>query len=66
MQFVQIGQVPGKTLLQLIEEMAAIQFAEIERLKQSALVRQAVSEARSHRGGRSPIRRRSAGAANAA
>ena len=58
MQLVQIGQVRGKTILQLIEEMAAIQSAEIERLKQSALARQANSKIRTHRGSRAITRPR--------
>jgi hypothetical protein len=46
MQLIQIGQTPAKTLLQLIEEMSASHFAEVERLKQSALERHAAAQLR--------------------
>jgi hypothetical protein len=46
MQLIQIGQTPSKTILQLIEEMSASQFAEVERLKQSALERQSAAQLR--------------------
>ena len=46
MQLIQIGQTPAKTILQLIEEMSASQFAEVERLKQSALERQSAAQLR--------------------
>jgi membrane protein involved in colicin uptake len=46
MQLIQIGQTPAKTILQLIEEMSASQFAEVERLKQSALERQSAAQRR--------------------
>jgi hypothetical protein len=36
MQLIQIGEIRQKTVLELIEEMAARQFAEIEQLKRAA------------------------------
>jgi hypothetical protein len=39
MQLIQIGEVRQKTVLDLVQEMAARQFAEIEQLKQSSLQR---------------------------
>ncbi len=36
MQLIQIGEVKQKTVMDLIQEMAARQFAEIERLKTAA------------------------------
>jgi hypothetical protein len=50
MQLIQIGEIRQKTVLELIEEMAARQFAEIEQLKRSAQNRAA--EQRSLRGRR--------------
>jgi hypothetical protein len=47
MQLIQIGQTPAMTLQQLIEEMGARQFAEIEQLKQAALERHAAAQLRS-------------------
>jgi len=49
MQLIQIGEIRQKTVLELIEEMAARQFAEIEQLKRTAQNR--VTATRS-RGGR--------------
>ncbi len=36
MQLIQIGEIKQKTIMDLIEEMAANQFSEIERLKVAA------------------------------
>jgi hypothetical protein len=36
MQLVQIGEIKQKTIMDLIQEMAANQFSEIERLKAAA------------------------------
>jgi hypothetical protein len=44
MQLIQIGQTPAKTIQQLIEEMSALQSAEVEQLKQSALERYAAAQ----------------------
>ncbi len=41
MQLIQIGEVRQKTVLDMIQEMAARQAAEIEQLKASALSRSA-------------------------
>lgn len=57
MQLIQIGQSPAKTLQQLIEEMAAVQTAEIEQLKQAALARHAAAQLRRKAGTRSGVRR---------
>jgi hypothetical protein len=37
MQLIQIGEVKQKTVLDLVQEMAARQFAEIEQLKRASL-----------------------------
>jgi hypothetical protein len=37
MQLIQIGEVKQKTVLELVQEMAARQFAEIEQLKRASL-----------------------------
>ena len=37
MQLIQIGEVKQKTVLDLVQEMAARQFAEIEQLKHASL-----------------------------
>jgi hypothetical protein len=37
MQLIQIGEVRQKTVLELVQEMAARQFAEIEQLKRASL-----------------------------
>jgi hypothetical protein len=37
MQLIQIGEVKHKTVLELVQEMAARQFAEIEQLKRASL-----------------------------
>ena len=44
MQLIQIGEVKQKTVLDLVQEMAARQFAEIEQLKRARL--SAASETR--------------------
>jgi hypothetical protein len=36
MQLIQIGEIKQKTIMDLIQEMAADQFSEIERLKMAA------------------------------
>jgi len=41
MQLIQIGEVRQKTVLEMIQEMADRQFAEIQKLKQSSLQRAA-------------------------
>ena len=38
MQLIQIGEVKQKTVLDLVQEMAARQFAEIEQLKRTRLI----------------------------
>ena len=53
MQLIQIGQPPTMTLQQLIEQMADRQSAEIERLKQAALERNASAQIRRASNGRS-------------
>lgn len=37
MQFIQIGEIKQKTVIDLVQEMAARQFAEIEQLKRASL-----------------------------
>jgi len=37
MQLIQIGEIKQKTVLDLVQEMAARQFAEIEQLKRASL-----------------------------
>jgi len=37
MQLIQIGEIKQKTVLDLVQEMAARQFAEIEQLKRTSL-----------------------------
>jgi hypothetical protein len=49
MQLIQIGEIRQKTVLELIEEMAARQFAEIEQLKGAAQNRAAEARSRSGR-----------------
>jgi hypothetical protein len=39
MQLIQIGETKQKTILELIQEMSANQFSEIEQLKAAALLR---------------------------
>jgi len=50
MQLVQIGEIRQKTVLELVMEMAARQFAEVEQLKTAAQSR--VSRSRSRRSAR--------------
>jgi hypothetical protein len=44
MQLIQIGEVKQKTVLELVQEMAARQFAEIEQLKRTSLASAAQSQ----------------------
>ena len=54
MNLVQIGQPSVVTVQQFIEQMAAVQSAEIEQLKQAALARHAGASVRRHSRGKSP------------
>ncbi len=45
MQLIQIGEIKQKTIMDLIQEMAANQFSEIERLKAAARIQ---SERQTH------------------
>jgi hypothetical protein len=51
MQLIQIGETKQKTVLELVQEMAARQLTEIEQLKLAALNR-----SKSRHGGRSRLR----------
>jgi hypothetical protein len=49
MQLIQIGEVKQKTVLELVQEMAARQFAEIEQLKRTTLAVSREKQPRRHR-----------------
>jgi len=55
MQLIQIGEVKQKTVLELVQEMAARQFAEIEQLKRASLT--AARQTQGHRTRRCRARR---------
>jgi hypothetical protein len=58
MQLVQIGETRGKTIMDLIQELAARQQTEIEQLKRSALEREnRRRNSRSHCSARAPSNR---------
>jgi len=58
MQLIQIGEVKPKTVLELVQEMAERQFAEIEQLKRASL--NAARERRHVRRGRCSSSKRAA------
>jgi len=56
MQLIQIGEIKQKTIMDLIQEMAANQFSEIERLKAGACSKAKSRRARCNRRGRTRAR----------
>ncbi len=46
MQLVQIGETRGKTIMDLIQELASRQYAEVEQLKRSALEKESRRKSR--------------------